>query len=98
LSEKDANGDGKIDLAEFMGDMAHEQPKSEWYQTERNRFTEEYDTNKDGFLEGDELKAWLIPDMSHTAKVEAEHLVNSADMDKASSQNFFFTMRKLGNI
>jgi hypothetical protein len=30
LSEKDANKDGKIDLKEFMGDLAQEQPQSEW--------------------------------------------------------------------
>jgi hypothetical protein len=30
LAEKDQNKDGKIDMAEFMGDLAHEQPRSEW--------------------------------------------------------------------
>ncbi|KAL3115537.1 hypothetical protein niasHT_018170 [Heterodera trifolii] len=82
LTEKDLNKDGKIDLGEFMGDMAHEQSQSEWYQTEKTRFGEEYDKDGDGFLDGDELRAWLVPDLSQTAKQEAEHLTESADTDK----------------
>uniref|UniRef100_A0A183BU04 Reticulocalbin-3 n=1 Tax=Globodera pallida TaxID=36090 RepID=A0A183BU04_GLOPA len=76
------NKDGMIELGEFMGDMAHEQPQSEWYQTEKTRFREEYDKDGDGFLNADELRAWLIPDLSQTAKQEAEHLIENADSDK----------------
>jgi hypothetical protein len=60
LNEKDVDKDGKIDIKEFLGDV-HDQPQSEFYLTEKSRFTDEYDKNKDGFLSGDELNSWLIP-------------------------------------
>jgi len=81
LFEKDANKDGKIDMQEFMGDT-HDQPASEWYVTEKIRFETEYDKDKDGFLTGSEIEAWLIPDLKSTARQEAEHLIKVADTDK----------------
>jgi len=81
LMEKDTNGDGKIDLKEYMGET-HEQPTSEWFITEKVRFETEYDKDKDGFLSGEEINAWLIPDLRKTAKQEAEHLIKVADQDR----------------
>jgi Ca2+-binding EF-hand superfamily protein len=52
--------------------------------TEKSRFSEEYDKDKDGFLAGEELRAWLIPDIKQTAADEAEHLVKSADGNKVT--------------
>ena len=52
--------------------------------TEKTRFNEEYDKNGDGFLEGEELRAWLIPDLTQTAKQEADHLIDNSDTDKAN--------------
>uniref|UniRef100_A0A914L461 EF-hand domain-containing protein n=1 Tax=Meloidogyne incognita TaxID=6306 RepID=A0A914L461_MELIC len=82
LNEKDANKNGKIDLAEFLGDLANEQPKSEWFLSEQSRFQDEYDKNKDGVLDGEEMRAWLVPDLKQTAKQEADHLIESADENK----------------
>ncbi|CAK5116021.1 unnamed protein product [Meloidogyne enterolobii] len=82
LNEKDANKNGKIDLAEFLGDLANEQPKSEWFLSEQSRFQDEYDKNKDGVLDGEEMRAWLVPDFKQTAKQEADHLIESADENK----------------
>jgi Ca2+-binding EF-hand superfamily protein len=48
------------------------------------RFKEEYDKNKDGVLEGEEIRAWLVPDLRQTAKQEADHLIEAADTDKVS--------------
>ena len=81
LSEKDADKDQKISLKEFMGET-YDQPSSEWFTTEKERFVNEYDLNKDGFLEGEELRQWLIPDMQQTARQEAQHLLLMADEDK----------------
>uniref|UniRef100_A0AC35TLT7 Reticulocalbin-2 n=1 Tax=Rhabditophanes sp. KR3021 TaxID=114890 RepID=A0AC35TLT7_9BILA len=81
MLEKDENKDGKIDIKEYLGDT-YNNPSGEWYEVEKNRFEEEYDKNHDGFLEGDELRAWLIPDLTATAKTEAEHLLAEADTDK----------------
>uniref|UniRef100_A0A915BG54 Reticulocalbin-3 n=1 Tax=Parascaris univalens TaxID=6257 RepID=A0A915BG54_PARUN len=80
MLEKDRNVDGKVDLKEFLGDIG-ENIESEWYTVEKNRFEDEYDVDKNGFLEGDEITRWLVPDMHETAKQEAEHLISSADKD-----------------
>ncbi|MFH4975930.1 hypothetical protein AB6A40_002639 [Gnathostoma spinigerum] len=78
MLEKDKNKDGRIDRSEFLGEIG-ENPDSEWYTVEKNRFEEEYDVDKNGYLEGDEIKHWLIPDVQLTAKQEAEHLISEAD-------------------
>jgi len=81
MLEKDTDGDGRISLKEFLGET-YDQPNSEWYLTEKNRFDVEYDKDRDGYLSGEEINAWLIPDIRTTAKQEAEHLIKVADTDK----------------
>lgn len=73
MLEKDRNVDGKVDLKEFLGDIG-ENIESEWYTVEKNRFEDEYDVDKNGFLEGDEITRWLVPDMHETAKQARAHL------------------------
>ncbi|CAD5206514.1 unnamed protein product [Bursaphelenchus okinawaensis] len=80
LSEKDVDKDGRISEKEFLGEI-YEQPQSEFYVTEKSRFKEEYDRNKDGYLDGEELVDWLIPNLHTVAREEAEHLFSSADKD-----------------
>lgn len=63
-----------------MGET-YDQPESEWYTSEKERFVNEYDRDRDGFLVGEEINAWLIPDMKQTAAIEAEHLFKLADTD-----------------
>lgn len=81
LSEKDVNHDGKIDIKEYMGDI-FDQPTSEYYLVEQDRFNKDYDKNGDGYLEGDELKDWLVPNLRISAEMEAEHLMESSDSNK----------------
>lgn len=81
LRDKDDNNDGKIDIKEFLGDV-FEHPTSEYYATERDRFNNDYDKNQDGYLEGDELKDWLVPDIRIDAAREAEHLIDGSDSNK----------------
>ncbi|KHN72759.1 Reticulocalbin-2 [Toxocara canis] len=80
MLEKDRNFDGRVDLKEFMGDIG-DNIESEWYTVEKSRFEDEYDADKNGFLEGDEINKWLIPNLNETARQEAEHLISSADKD-----------------
>lgn len=62
--------------------LAADKPDSEWYQLEKDRFESEYDKNKDGQLNREEMRAWLIPDIQQTAKEEVDHLITEADHDK----------------
>lgn len=70
-------------MKEFLGDIA-DQPTSEFYLTEKSRFTDEYDKNKDGKLDKEELVSWLIPNLNVVAREEAVHLIESADKDHVS--------------
>lgn len=45
----------------------------------------EYDKNKDGLLDRQEMTAWLVPDIGTTAKEEVAHLFNEADKDKVTN-------------
>lgn len=60
LKDKDANGDRKIDFQEFIGDSAQDKDK-EYLLTEKDRFDHDYDKNRDGFLEGNEILSWMLP-------------------------------------
>uniref|UniRef100_A0A915IKQ1 Reticulocalbin-3 n=1 Tax=Romanomermis culicivorax TaxID=13658 RepID=A0A915IKQ1_ROMCU len=95
LKDKDKNSDGYIDLDEYLADKAP--PSSnvkpslcpyagnrdeEWLTTEKFKFNEEYDQNKDGKLDRMEMKRWLVPDHQETAKEEAEHLMEEADKNR----------------
>lgn len=66
MKEKDRDGDGKINLEEFLDDLAKDQ-KSEWYMLEKNRFENDYDVDKNGVLEGKEIAKWLILSLNATA-------------------------------
>jgi len=84
LKAVDTNGDGKIDLQEYLNDW-HVPPNTvdeDFNDLETDRFKDEYDRNNDGFLTGDELLFWLSPDNTEIAIDEAEHLVDMCDEDE----------------
>merc|ERR1711990_40947 len=84
LKAVDSNGDGQIDLQEYLNDW-HEPPNTnddDFIELETDRFNDEYDRNKDGFLIGDELLFWLSPDNTEIAIDEAEHLIDMCDEDE----------------
>ncbi|KAK5884282.1 hypothetical protein CesoFtcFv8_018120 [Champsocephalus esox] len=85
VDDIDKNGDGKIDINEYIGDMfSPENGESEpdWVQTEKENFHEFRDTNKDGYLHNDEVAHWVLPgDVDH-ADNEAKHLIQETDTDK----------------
>lgn len=43
---------------------------------------EKYDINKDGNLDRDEIKAWVLPNNTALAIQEAVHLIQETDIDK----------------
>lgn len=54
----------------------------EWVTTERQQFTEFRDKNKDGKMDKDETRDWILPQDYDHAEAEAKHLVYEADGDK----------------
>ncbi|XP_060709869.1 reticulocalbin-2 [Hemiscyllium ocellatum] len=82
LDEHDRDKDGFISLEEFLGDYrkdpgAEEDP--EWVTVERDRFENDYDKDKDGKLNQEELLLWIIPNNQDIAHDEADHLVKEID-------------------
>ena len=47
---------------------------------ERTNF-DEYDANKDGYLDKSELREWALPTQQEAAEDEAEHLMTESDAD-----------------
>ncbi|XP_028843253.1 reticulocalbin-3 isoform X2 [Denticeps clupeoides] len=85
MSDIDKDGDGKVNLAEYIGDMySPEQGENEpeWVQTERKHFSDFRDTNKDGFLDAGEVAQWILPGEVDHADNEAKHLIHETDTDK----------------
>ncbi|XP_037111189.1 calumenin-B-like [Syngnathus acus] len=84
MEDIDKNGDGLIDLDEYIGDMYNEEgtTEPEWVKTEREQFSEFRDKNKDGKMDRDETRDWILPNDYDHAEAEAKHLVHESDTNK----------------
>ncbi|KAL4617922.1 calumenin isoform X1 [Arapaima gigas] len=85
MEDIDKNGDGFIDLEEYIGDMYNHEgdpQEPEWVKTEREQFVEFRDKNKDGKMDKEETKDWILPSDYDHAEAEAKHLVYESDTDK----------------
>ncbi|XP_069566029.1 reticulocalbin-3 isoform X2 [Brachyistius frenatus] len=85
VEDIDKNGDGKIDINEYIGDMYTTEDgegEPDWVQTERKHFNEFRDTNKDGVMDGGEVANWILPGEVDHADNEAKHLIHETDTDK----------------
>uniref|UniRef100_A0A5S6QN25 Reticulocalbin-3 n=1 Tax=Trichuris muris TaxID=70415 RepID=A0A5S6QN25_TRIMR len=88
LKDMDRNGDSMIDLEEYISDMYRpedypdQKKEPEWVEAERKMFQQYRDKDKDGKLNADELRAWLMPDDFDHADAEAKHLISVADDNK----------------
>uniref|UniRef100_I3MCK6 EF-hand domain-containing protein n=1 Tax=Ictidomys tridecemlineatus TaxID=43179 RepID=I3MCK6_ICTTR len=85
LEDIDKNGDGFVDQDEYIADMfSHEDngPEPDWVLSEREQFSEFRDLNKDGKLDKDEIRHWILPQDYDHAQAEARHLVYESDKNK----------------
>lgn len=57
-------------------------PEPDWIKTEREQFSDFRDLNKDGKMDQDEIRHWIMPQDYDHAKAEARHLVYESDQDK----------------
>ncbi|XP_017295982.1 calumenin-A isoform X2 [Kryptolebias marmoratus] len=85
LEDIDKNGDGFIDIREYIGDMftaedGVEEP--EWVAIERKQFSELRDRNKDGKMDKEETLDWILPSDYDHAVAEAKHLLFESDVNK----------------
>jgi len=84
LQDIDKDKDGYISLEEYLGDLWPEEDRAkgdepDWVKTEREQFTEYRDKNKDGKMDPEEVKDWILPpDYDHVSS-EAKHLVTESD-------------------
>ncbi|XP_043915626.1 reticulocalbin-1 [Protopterus annectens] len=85
LDDIDKNGDGYVDEDEYIADMfAHEDggPEPDWVKTEREQFADFRDINKDGKMDKEEVRHWILPQDYDHALAEARHLVYESDVNK----------------
>jgi Ca2+-binding EF-hand superfamily protein len=85
----DKNKDGFVELDEYIGDMYRPDDYPElngkepdWVESEREMFREQRDKNKDGKLDTEEMKEWIMPTGFDHADAEAKHLLHMADDNK----------------
>lgn len=70
-----------------MYNQEGEDEEPEWVTTERQQFTEFRDKNKDGKMDREETRDWILPHDYDHAEAEAKHLVYEADEDKVWTLN-----------
>ncbi|TKS90366.1 Calumenin-A Precursor [Collichthys lucidus] len=85
MEDIDKNGDGFIDLQEYIGDMYASQEGTEdpeWVVSERQQFSEFRDKNKDGKMDKEETMDWILPSDYDHAEAEAKHLMHESDANQ----------------
>lgn len=85
MRQKDADNDGLISFEEYLSDA---DSAEDYLATEKSMFDNEYDKNKDGYLDKEEMFAWVIPSNQEQAREEARHLISNADTDKDGQLSF----------
>ncbi|XP_052403236.1 calumenin-like isoform X2 [Carassius gibelio] len=101
IEDIDKNGDGKIDLQEYIGDMFNAENgenEPDWVTTEKKHFSEFRDMNKDGFLDANEVSHWILPGEVDHADNEARHLIHETDKDNDGRLSISEIMDKMDFI
>jgi len=89
MEDIDKNGDGTVDLDEYIGDMYRPEDYPElagkepdWVESERTMFKEHRDKDGNGKLDAEEMREWIMPKDFDHADAEAKHLIHMADDNK----------------
>merc|ERR1711910_286489 len=83
----DKDGDGHVNVDEYIGDMYRDEGGEEgehepdWVASEREQFTQFRDSDGNGLMDLEEVKAWIIPPDFDHSEAEAKHLVFESDVD-----------------
>lgn len=85
--DMDLDKNGKISLDEFMKHLkvlANDQERNDqnWLASQQENFGRFLDKNKDGVLDGDEIRNWLIPLKSKKFDLEAKRLFDIGDRNE----------------
>lgn len=59
-------------------------PEPDWVLSEREQFNDFRDLNKDGKLDKEEIRHWIVPQDYDHAQAEARHLVYESDKNKVA--------------
>lgn len=84
MEDVDKNGDGFIDIEEYIKDLWSDQSsiEPEWVKNEREEFVKTRDINGDGKLDLDEVAKWIVPDDFNHVEAEVKHLFSESDEDE----------------
>ncbi|KXJ19691.1 calumenin-B [Exaiptasia diaphana] len=80
LEDVDQNGDGFITIKEFLGQYGDVEKTPGWVEREREEFARQFDKNKDGKLNREEVRDWALPQRGESLD-EAKHLIDGSDDD-----------------
>ena len=90
LEDIDKNLDGLVSVDEYISDMyspdSNGDQVPDWVLREKQQFHEFRDQNKDGFMDRNEIREWIIPPDYDHSETEAKHLIAEADTDKVLNQ------------
>ena len=79
IEDMDSNRDSFVSLEEYIADIINDDDDDDIIESEKDNFSNNLDHNKDGVLNRDEVRAWLIPVQYDYARGEAEFLVTVSD-------------------
>lgn len=73
-----------ITITEFLGQYGDQEKTPAWVEREREEFARQFDKNKDGKLNRDEVRDWALPPRGESLD-EAKHLIDGSDDDANGS-------------
>lgn len=85
LEDIDKDKDGKISLDEYISDMyapGDDDQVPDWVAREKEQFANYRDKDKDGFMDKNEIREWIVPQDYDHSDAEAKHLIHESDTNK----------------